>query len=254
MNYGQREKLHIPISSKAILPLAILLALLCGALLLAISGYPPIEAYMALLRGSLGNLNSIAEVLVKTTPLLITALGPTISNRAQVISIGAEGQICLGAMGAAAVGLFLGPLPGYVAIPLCMAAGIAVGALWGGIAGYLKVRANANEVIVTLLMNYIAMNLVSYLVTGPWRDPSTVEPFTALITPGAYLPTLIPGTRLHVGILIALAMVVLFWLLLRRTTLGYRFTVFGASPTVAEANGINGKRIILLSMLISGGK
>ena len=253
MNYGQREKLHIPISSKAILPLAILLALLCGALLLAISGYPPIEAYMALLRGSLGNLNSIAEVLVKTTPLLITALGPTISNRAQVISIGAEGQICLGAMGAAAVGLFLGPLPGYVAIPLCMAAGIAVGALWGGIAGYLKVRANANEVIVTLLMNYIAMNLVSYLVTGPWRDPSTVEPFTALITPGAYLPTLIPGTRLHVGILIALAMVVLFWLLLRRTTLGYRFTVFGASPTVAEANGINGKRIILLSMLISGG-
>lgn len=253
MSHEKKPILRAPRASSAMLPLAILLALVCGALLLALSGYSPIEAYAALLRGSFGNLNAIAGVLVKTTPLLLAALGLTISNRAQVISIGAEGQIYLGAMGAAAVALFMGALPAYIAIPLCMAAGILIGALWGGIAGWLKVRMNANEVIVTLMMNYIAIELVHYLVNGPWRDPNSVEPYSALITDGAYLPTLIPRTRLHVGILIALAMVVVFWWVLRRTTLGYQLTVCGANPDAAEANGINSRRMIVISMLISGG-
>lgn len=253
MSRESQKSLHFPISSKAILPVAIVLALVCGALLIGLSGYSPIAAYGALLQGSFGNLNAIAEVLVKTTPLLLAALGLTISNRAQVISIGAEGQIYLGAMAAAFIALFLGALPALVAIPLCMAAGILVGAAWGGIAGWLKVRMNTNEVIVTLMMNYIAIELVRYLVSGPWRDPNAVEPYSALITPGAYLPTLIPRTRLHVGILIALALVVLFWWVLRRTTLGYQLTVCGSNPVAAQANGINGKRMIVISMLISGG-
>lgn len=240
-------------SSKAILPLAILLAFLCGAVMIGLSGYNPFEAYYALLRGCFGNVNSIAEVLLKTTPLLLAALGLTITSRAQVISIGAEGQMYLGAMGAAAVGLFMGPLPMIVALPLCMVIGIIIGALWGGFAGWLKVKMNANELIVTLMMNYIAIELVRYLVNGPWRDPNSVEPFSAQITPGAWLPILVPRTRLHIGLLVALAMVVLFWWVLRRTTLGYQLTVCGANPTAAEANGINGKRMIILSMLISGG-
>ena len=111
-------------SSKSVLPVAIMLAFLSGALLLGFSGYSPVAAYGALLRGSFGNVNSVAEVLLKTTPLLLAALGLTISNRANVISIGAEGQIFLGAMGAAAVGLFMGPLPAVLAIPLCMLAGV----------------------------------------------------------------------------------------------------------------------------------
>ena len=253
MSHDKQKSLRFPIASGAILPIAIVLALLCGALLIGLSGYSPAAAYAALLRGSFGNINSIAEVLVKTTPLLLAALGLTISNRAQVISIGAEGQIYLGAMGAAFIALFLGELPAVVAIPLCMAVGIALGAFWGGIAGWLKVRMNANEVIVTLMMNYIAIELVRYLVNGPWRDPGAVEPYSALITPGAYLPTLIPRTRLHVGILIALALVAVFWWVLRRTTLGYQLTVCGSNPVAAQANGINGKRMIVISLLISGG-
>lgn len=253
MSHKNRKSPKFSFSSKAILPIAILLAFLCGALLIGLSGYSPFEAYYALLRGSFGNINSISEVLLKTTPLLLAALGLTISSRAQVISIGAEGQIYLGAMGAAAIGLFLGPLPAYIAIPLSMLLGIIIGALWGGIAGWLKVKMNANEIIVTLMMNYVAIELVRYLVNGPWRDPNSVEPFSAQITPGAWLPILVPRTRLHVGLLVALAMVLLFWWLLRRTTFGYQLTVCGANPTAAEANGINGKRMIVLSMLISGG-
>lgn len=233
--------------------MAILMAFLCGALLLLFSGYSPIEAYATLLKGSFGNINSIAEVLLKTTPLLLAALGLTISNRAQVISIGAEGQIFLGAMGAAAVGLYMGSLPAYIAIPLCMLFGVAIGAFWGGIAGWLKVKMNANEIIVTLMMNYIAIEAVRYLVNGPWRDPNSVEPFSAQITKGAWLPILVPRTRLHVGLLIALVMVLLFWWILRRTTLGYQLTICGSNPVAAEANGINGKRMIIISMLISGG-
>ena len=178
--------------------------------MIGLSGYNPFEAYYALLRGCFGNVNSIAEVLLKTTPLLLAALGLTITSRAQVISIGAEGQMYLGAMGAAAVGLFMGPLPFYIALPLCMVIGIIIGALWGGFAGWLKVKMNANELIVTLMMNYIAIELVRYLVNGPWRDPHSVEPFSAQITPGAWLPILVPRTRLHIGLLVALAMVLLF--------------------------------------------
>lgn len=253
MSHKKRTNQNFIYSSSAVLPMAVLLAFLCGALLIGFSGYSPFEAYGALLKGCFGNINSIAEVLLKTTPLLLAALGLTISSRAQVISIGAEGQMYLGAMGAAFVGLFMGALPAVIAIPLCMVIGIAIGALWGGIAGWLKVRMNANEIIVTLMMNYIAIELVRYLVNGPWRDPNSVEPFTAQITKGAWLPILMPRTRLHIGLLVALAMVLLFWWVLRRTTLGYQLTVCGANPVAAEANGINGRRMIVLSMLISGG-
>lgn len=248
-----RKILNFPLSSGVILPMAILLSFLCGALLIGLSGYSPIEAYRAILIGSFGNINSIAEVFVKTTPLLLAGLGLTVSNRAQVFSIGAEGQIFLGAMGAAVVGLFLGPLPFFIALPLCMLIAIVFGALWGGLAGWLKVKMNANEIIVTLMMNYIAIELVRYLVSGPWRDPNSVEPFTAQITPGAWLPILVPRTRLHIGLLIALAMVLLIWWLLHRTTFGYQLIVSGSNPSAAEANGMNVGRMVILSMFISGG-
>lgn len=252
MTHKNQRSMKIILSSKAVLPVAVLMALLCGALLLWASGYNPVEAYGALLWGSFGTINSVSEVLLRTTPLLLAALGLTISNRAQVISIGSEGQIYLGAMGAAWIGLFFGSLPTVLLIPLCMVCGVILGALWGGIAGYLKVKMKANEIIVTLMMNYIAIEFVRYLVNGPWRDPNSVEPFTAKIAEKAWLPILIPRTRLHIGILIALAFVGLFWWLLKRTRMGYQLTICGSNPTAAETNGINCGRIIVLSMLVSG--
>jgi general nucleoside transport system permease protein len=253
MNTQTRKIRELRIPSSAILPLAVLMAFLCGALLIGFSGFSPIEAYQALLFGTFGNISFFSEVLVKTIPLLLAGLGLTVSNRAQVFSIGAEGQIFLGALGAAIVGLFLGPLPFYIAIPLSMAMGITLGAFWGGLAGWLKVKMNANEIITTLMMNYVAIDLVGYLVSGPWRDPKTVEPFTSQITAGAWLPVLIPQTRLHFGLIIALAVVALIWWLLHRTVLGYQLTVSGANPSAAEVNGINVGRMIIISMLISGG-
>lgn len=253
MIQGKQKEKKSFLSSKSILPLAFVLAFVCGAVMIGLSGYSPIEAYAAMLKGCFGNLNSVAEVLLKMTPLLLAALGLTISSRAQVISIGSEGQIYLGALGAAAVGLFTGDLPMLIALPLCMIAGTILGGIWGGIAGWLKVKKDANEIIVTLMMNYVAIEIVRYLVSGPWRDPEGVEPFTAQITKGAWIPVILPRTRLHLGLVIALAAVVLFWWLLKRTTFGYQLTVCGSNPDAAQTNGINGKKMIVLSMLISGG-
>ena len=147
----------------------------------------------------------------------------------------------------------MGDLPMLIALPLCMIVGTVLGGVWGGIAGWLKVKKDANEIIVTLMMNYVAIEIVRYLVSGPWRDPNGVEPFSATITRGAYMPILVPRTRLHIGLIIALLMVVLFWWLLRRTTFGYQLTVCGSNPDAAQTNGINKGKMIVLSMLISGG-
>jgi ABC-type uncharacterized transport system permease subunit len=247
----KNRKFRIP--SFVILPLAILLAFISGGLLIALSGFSPIEAYVALLRGTLGNVNSVAEVLVEATPLLLASLGLSVSSRVKMFSIGGEGQIYFGAMGAAFVGIFLGPLSPFIAIPLEIIVGFALGALWGGIAGWLKVKMNANEVIVTLMMNYIAIEFISYLVSGPWRDPAGVEPFSAIITTGAWLPILLPKTRLHMGLIIALVVALLIWWMFRHTVLGYQLTVSGSNIKAAEANGINIRRMIMISMLISGG-
>ena len=253
MTQIKQNKQRISFSSKYVVPIAFILAFCAGAVMIGFSGYSPIEAYGAMLKGCFGNLNSVAEVFLKMIPLLLAALGLTISSQAQVISIGSEGQIYLGALGAAAVGLFMGDLPMLIALPLCMIAGSALGGLWGGIAGWLKAKKDANEIIVTLMMNYVAIEIVRYLVSGPWRDPDGVEPFSALITRGAYMPVLVPRTRLHVGLILALAMVALFWWLLKRTTFGYQLTICGSNPDAAQTNGINGKKMIILSMLISGG-
>lgn len=253
MTQAKQKNRKFTLSSKHILPIAFVLAFVCGTVMMGLSGYSPIAAYGAMLEGCFGNLNSVAEVLLKMIPLLLAALGLTISSRAQVISIGSEGQIYLGALGAAAVGLFMGDLPMLIALPLCMIVGTVLGGVWGGIAGWLKVKKDANEIIVTLMMNYAAIEIVRYLVSGPWRDPNGVEPFSATITRGAYMPILVPRTRLHIGLIIALLMVVLFWWLLRRTTFGYQLTVCGSNPDAAQTNGINKGKMIVLSMLISGG-
>jgi len=246
-------KKHIRLPSGIILPIAIILGFLCGALLIAITGFSPVEAYLALIYGAFGNISFFSEVLVRTTPLLLVGLGLTVSNQVRMFNIGAEGQIYLGAMGAAFVGLFLGPLPSYIAIPLAMVIGSGLGAFWGGIAGWLKVKMKANEIITTLMMNYIAIEFVRYLVNGPWRDPTTVEPFSSQVTAGAWFPVLIPRTRLHMGFILALAAVFLVWWLLKYSVIGYQFIVSGSNAPAAEASGINVGRAIVISMLISGG-
>jgi ABC-type uncharacterized transport system permease subunit len=241
------------LSSVLIPMLAILCAFAAGALLIALAGKSPVVAYEALIRSAFGNPNNWGETLVKTTPLLLAGLGTALAFRARIFNIGAEGQIQMGALGAAFVGLFLGNLPAFVGIPLILVAGFAMGGLWGGIAGLLKKQFRANEIIVTLMMNYVALAITSYLVGGPWRDPASTEPYTARFSPGTILPVVLPGTRLHAGIFVALLAVAAAWWLVHHTVYGYQSTVVGANEEAARYSGMNTGLLIVLTMFLSGG-
>ena len=233
--------------------LAILAAFLIGGILIAIAGKSPVTAYRAMIYSAFGNRNNLGETLVKTVPLLLAGLGTALSFRAKIFNIGAEGQIFMGALGAAIVGLFLGDLPSVIGIPLALFAGFIAGGLWAGIAGFLKVRFSANEIIITLMMNYIALEITSYLVSGPWRDPTGTEAFTAHFSEGTILPIVLPGSRLHAGILVAvLAVIIVAWVL-RNTVYGYQITVVGANDEVARYSGMKTGLLVLLTMFISGG-
>jgi general nucleoside transport system permease protein len=232
---------------------AVLCAFAVGAVLIAMAGKSPIVAYQALLRSAFGNRNNWGETLVKMVPLLLAGLGTAVAFRARVFNIGAEGQIYMGALGAGFVGLFLGDLPIFVGIPLIIIAGFLMGGLWGGIAGFLKKQFGANEIIVTLMLNYVALAINSYLIGGPWRDPASTEPYTARFVEGAILPVILPRTRLHAGILLALLAAVAIWWLMRHTVLGYQITVTGANEEAARYSGMRTGRLVVLTMFISGG-
>ena len=254
----QAVRTHFPgyrsgLTSVLIFAIAILAALLLGAVLIAFSGVSPLKAYQAMIFSAFGAPNSWGETLIKTIPLLLAGLGAAFAFRARIFNIGIEGQIYLGALGGAAVGLFLGDLPAVIGIPLMLLAGFLAGGLWAGIAGFLKVRFKANEIIITLMMNYLAFELTSYLLNGPWRDPKGTEPYTAVFAKGTLLPVILPGTRLHAGILVAILVTGLVWWIVNRTVLGYQVTVTGASLEASRYSGLKINWILLATFVISGG-
>ncbi len=216
----------------------------------------PIEAYKALWDGAFGSSNAFAETLVKATPLLLVALGICISFRGDVINIGGEGQMIVGAILATWVGLTFTHWPGWVVITLSMLAGFLGGAVWGGIPGYLKAYFNVNEILSTVMMNAIAVQLMNFLLRGPMIDPSQAQmaskiPQTARLLEIFRLPRLVP-TRLHLGALIAVILAILVYLLLWRTTLGYRIRAVGQNPRASRYAGIKVQRYVVLALLLSG--
>jgi ABC-type uncharacterized transport system permease subunit len=236
----------------ALIPVAaMLLAFLVGAVLISLAGVSPLRAYADLLEGAFGSKNSVAETLVKMT--LLAGLGTAVAYRARLVNIGAEGQIYMGAIAAAYVGLFMGKLSPLAGIPLVILAGFTFGAIWAGLAALARLKFGANELITTLMLNYVAIQIVSYLIGGPWKDPSSINAITAVITPGARLPTLVGGTRLHAGLIVALLATLGVWYLLRHTVYGFRLTVAGANPQAAEYSGMHTGPMILGTMLLSGG-
>ncbi|HEX5838778.1 MAG TPA: ABC transporter permease [Anaerolineales bacterium] len=235
---------------------ATLAALLIGAIMLLLLKVNPIEAYKALWEGAFGSSNAFAETLVKATPLLLVAIGICISFRGDVINIGGEGQMIIGAILATWVGLTFTTLPGWVVITLAMLAGFLGGAIWGGIPGFLKAYFSVNEILSTVMMNAIAVQLMNFLLRGPMIDPAQAEvasqiPQTARLLEIFRLPRFIP-TRLHFGALIAVALAVLVYILLWRTTLGYRIRAVGQNPHAARYAGIKVPRYIVLALLFSG--
>jgi simple sugar transport system permease protein len=241
----------------ALLPVfATLAALGVGAVMLLFLKVNPIEAYAALWDGAFGSTNALAETLVKATPLLLVALGICISFRGDVINIGGEGQMIIGAISATWVGLTFTDWPGWVVILSAMVLGFLGGAVWGGIPGFLKAYFNVNEILSTVMMNAIAVQLMNFLLRGPMIDPSQAElaskiPQTARLIEAFHLARWVP-TRLHLGALIAVILAILVYILLWRTTLGYRIRAVGQNTHASRYAGINVKRYIVLSLLLSG--
>lgn len=235
---------------------ATLAALVIGAVMLLFLGVNPIEAYGALWEGAFGSSNAFAETLVKATPLLLVALGICISFRGDVINIGGEGQMIVGAILATWVGLTFTDLPGWLVITLALLAGFLGGAAWGGIPGFLKAYFRVNEILSTVMMNAIAVQLMNFLLRGPMIDPAQALlasqiPQTAPLLDIFRLPRLVP-TRLHLGALIAVILAILVYILLWRTTLGYRIRAVGQNPHAARYAGIKVQRYMVLALLLSG--
>lgn len=231
----------------------VIVGLAVGAIFILFSGADPLEAYAAMIRGAFGGQRQITETVLKATPLLIMGLGLTVAFRAQVWNIGGEGQYIIGALTGAAVGLALQDLlPAPVLIPLMLLGGVAGGALWAGLAALLHTRFGLNVIITTLMLNYVAEFLVLYLARVPMKDPEGFLPQSAQLIGPARMPTfLLP--RLHIGVLIALLLVPVVYVLLRRTVFGYRVRAVGYSPPAARYAGMNLACLVSLVLLISGG-
>lgn len=236
--------------------LATLAALGVFAVILMTLGANPVEAYGALIEGAVGSPNAIADTLVKATPLLLIGLGTCIAFRGGVVNIGGEGQLVVGAIAATLLGLLYPEAPGYVIIPLAMLAGFLAGGVWGAIPGALKAYFNVNEILSTIMMNQIAVQGMNFLLRDVMIDPVQLEaasriPQTARLAKEFDLPRLIP-TRLHLGALLAVIVAILVYIFLWRTTIGYRIRAVGLNADAARYAGINVKRYMVLSLLLSG--
>ena len=236
---------------------ALIGALLIGAIFILLAKSDPVRAYKVMLTGPFSSSFGLTETLVRTTPLLLTGLGIIISFRSGVLNIGGEGQILIGAITAAGVALKLESLPSLVLFPLVLLSGAAAGGVWGGIAGFLKARLNVNEILSTVMLNQIAAQLYLLLIRGILIDPQEVAygtgvPQTALVPNAVWLSRLIPGTRLNTGFVLALVFAVAVYVLLMKTTVGYRLRAVGAGPEAAKYAGINVPFYMVLSMFLAG--
>ena len=248
------KRLHLLPVINIIIPIfSIVLALLLSGVFLSIKGIDPVKTFMTMLKGSFGSAYGFSETIIETIPILIASLGVSVAFKMKLWNIGAEGQIYMGAFAASGVALFFPQLPAYVMLPAMLLAGFLAGAVWALIPAIPKAFLDVNETIVTLMLNYVAILWVDYLVYGPWKDPKGFNfPFSPPFPPAAMLPV-IPGTRIHLGIVLALIFAVVLFILFKNTTWGYQIKVIGQSSNAARYAGMNIKRYIMLVMLISGG-
>jgi general nucleoside transport system permease protein len=232
--------------------LAVVLTLLAGVVLFEILGKPPLEAMRLIFIQPLTSMRGLAELLVKGTPLILIAIGLAVGFRGGVWNIGAEGQFAIGALTGGAVALAFYPATGWWLLPLMSLAGITGGAAWAAIPALLRTRFNANEILVSLMLVYVAVLLLGSLVHGALRDPDGLNfPESRLFQTA--LPIIIDGTRAHVGFVVALAAVGLSWLLLERHLIGFKIKVLGQAPRAARFGGFSDRRLIWFCFLLSGG-
>jgi general nucleoside transport system permease protein len=230
---------------------AVALIVVLMSLAMIAAGTSPVDGFTALIVGALGGRNQIGETLVATTALLFPALGICLAFRAGLFNIGAEGQLLIGALCAGALGAVLS-VPGPIGIALMLIAGAIGGGVWGAIAGWMKARFGANEIISTLMLNFVAAYLALELVSGPLRGPLAAGAETAWLDPKYWLPTLLPATRLSIALVLAVALALVLQWTFSRTVFGYDLRASGEAPEAARRSGINLARLTWLALTLSG--
>lgn len=231
--------------------LAVILALLLGGVVIFAIGVNPVEAYAALFRGAFGSLYGLSETVVKMTPLIFCALSVALCLRMKLWNIGAEGQYVIGALFTALTALKFPGLPVWFLLPLMALAGFLAAAIWGGIAGLLKASLNVNEIITTLLMNWIAILLAGYFVYGPLRGADGF-PFSKMFSSTACLPAIGWG-RVHTGIFLAGLAAIVLYLVLEKTIWGFEVKVIGDNREAARFAGMKIGKNIFLVLFLAGG-
>jgi general nucleoside transport system permease protein len=237
--------------------LAVFTALVLGAVVIAVTAGDVVRAYQGLWEGSLGRLTSLSDTLVWTTPYIFGGLAVALAFKAGLFNIGVEGQIALGSLASVYVGYAVHDVPFPWHLILAVVAGTLAGAFWGAIPGFLKARSGAHEVIVTIMLNYVAIQMTSFLVSGPMKDPNPLiaNAQTPKILQSARLPPLLPDPvyRVHWGFLVAILAAIGIWWLLSKSTLGFEIRTVGANPQAARYAGIAVGRTMVVAMAISGG-
>lgn len=236
--------------NEALLPL--LIAFVLGAVVLLVAGHNPLEVYRLLFTESFGSAKRIASTLAAATPLIFTGLATAIAFRTGAFNVGVEGCVNVGGLAAAFVGFTFVSLSGFVLLPMAILASMIVGALWMLIPALLKSRLDVDEVVTTLMLNFIAIGLTAWLVNGPLLAPGSANSATPMIDQAARLPKLMRGSTLNAGLLIALACVVLYWLWGKWAALGFETRIVGMNARFATATGLDVPDLVFKMMLLSG--
>jgi simple sugar transport system permease protein len=248
------ERIPAPVWMGPLIPvIAIVVTFILTATLVVLVNANPLEAYYYFLIDPLSGRTSAIEVLVKSTPLLLTGAAVTFAFAGGYWNIGAEGQLYMGATAATAIGLQMHSLSPWIALPLMIIGGFVAGMLWALVPALMKVKLAIDEVVTTLLLNSVAIFVVSALLNGPWRDPISQWPQSPEIADSAIFPKLMPRSRLHLGFILALVIIVILWFVLTRTAFGLRMRAVGMGSEAARFAGINVNRTMLISALVSGG-
>ena len=234
--------------------LAIILTVFTTGIIFAAMGHDPLAALYTFFIAPLVSGSGLSELCVKAAPLILIAIGLSLGFRANVWNIGAEGQFTLGAIFAGGLALQVGDGGGWWTFPAMMLFGVLGGMVWAGIPALLRTAFNASEILTSLMLTYVAQLLLIYLVTGPWKDPTGYGfPQTAMFGDAATAPILVPETRLHLGVLVALLVAVFGWLVLSKSLIGFQLRVVGLAPRAAAFAGFSQRRLIWLSLMLGGG-
>jgi simple sugar transport system permease protein len=233
--------------------LSILVGFGLSSIFILAIGSNPLTAYYTLLQGAFGSTQSISETLIKSIPLIFTGLAAAVAFKSNVNNIGEEGQLYMGAIATAIVALSVPVLPSFAFMPLLLCVSFLAGAFWAGIPAFLKIRFGADEMLTTLLMNWIPFYIVSYIVSGPFQEKDKIRPQTDFIPDVARLPAFVAGYRVHWGLVLAIVACVLVYVFLWKTSLGFEFRATGANLPAARSVGIKVNRRMIQAMILSGG-